>query len=94
MRGQITDQIKKARSHRLLALNEEHGRQFRAQFLGQTVEVLVEQSKHGHWEGLTDNYLRVEIDGLPDLTRNWHNTLVKVRLTQLIDDGIQGVYIG
>ncbi|HEX4206396.1 MAG TPA: tRNA (N(6)-L-threonylcarbamoyladenosine(37)-C(2))-methylthiotransferase MtaB [Ktedonobacteraceae bacterium] len=94
MRGQITDQIKKARSHRLLALNEEHGRQFRTQFLGQTVEVLVEQSKHGYWEGLTDNYLRVEIDGLPDLTRNWHNTLVKVRLTQLIDDGIQGVYIG
>jgi threonylcarbamoyladenosine tRNA methylthiotransferase MtaB len=94
MRGQIKDTIKKARSQRLLDLNEEHSRLFRQQFLGQTVDVLIEQHKHGVWEGLTDNYLRVAIHELPDPTRDWQNTLVKARLTHLIDDGIAGTYAG
>ena len=40
MKGQIKDEVKKARSERLLALNEEHSRLFRQQFLGDTVQVL------------------------------------------------------
>jgi threonylcarbamoyladenosine tRNA methylthiotransferase MtaB len=92
MRGQIKDEAKKARSSRLLALNEEHSRLFRQQFIGETVQVLIEDYKHGHWEGLTDNYLRVELDGLPEAeTRNWQNTLVRAHLTHLVDDGIAGM---
>ncbi|HYK85089.1 MAG TPA: tRNA (N(6)-L-threonylcarbamoyladenosine(37)-C(2))-methylthiotransferase MtaB [Ktedonobacteraceae bacterium] len=91
MRGQIKDDVKKARSSRLLALNEEHSRQFRQQFIGETVQVLIEDYKHGYWEGLTDNYLRVELHGLPEAeTRNWQNTLVAAHLTHLVDDGIAG----
>jgi threonylcarbamoyladenosine tRNA methylthiotransferase MtaB len=94
MRGQIKDTVKKARSQRLLDLNEEHSRSFRQQFLGETVEVLIEQNKHGIWEGLTDNYLRVAVHEFPDSTRDWQNTLVKARLTHLLDDGISGIYTG
>jgi threonylcarbamoyladenosine tRNA methylthiotransferase MtaB len=94
MRGQIKDTVKKARSQRLLDLNEEHSRLFRQQFLGQTVEVLIEQNKHGIWEGLTDNYLRVAVHDLPNPTHDWQNTLVKARLTHLEDDGVAGVYTG
>ena len=90
MRGQIQDEIKKARSARLLALNEEHSRQFRQQFIGQTTQVLIEDFKHGHWEGLTDNYLRVELDNLSE-THNWQNTLMRARLLHLVDDGIAGI---
>jgi threonylcarbamoyladenosine tRNA methylthiotransferase MtaB len=93
MRGQIKDTVKKARSQRLLDLNEEHSRLFRQQFLGQTVKVLIEQNKHGIWEGLTDNYLRVAVHDLPDTTCDWQNTLVKARLTHLEDDGVAGIYI-
>ena len=94
MKGQIKDEVKKARSERLLALNEEHSRLFRQQFLGETVEVLIESSKHGRWEGLTDNYLRVEVENLPGAeTRNWQNTLVKARLSHLVDDGICGMVV-
>src|SRR5258707_9014267 len=94
MKGQIKEEIKKARSERLLKLNEEDGRCFRQQFLGETVQVLIESYKHGRWEGLTDNYVRVELDGLPDHTqRDWQNTLVKARLTQLVDDGVLGVVV-
>src|SRR5947209_4051338 len=92
MKGQIKEEVKKARSERLLALNEQHARLFRQQFLGETVEVLIESYKHGLWEGLTDNYLRVELDGLPQAeTHNWRNTLVSARLSHLVDDGIAGI---
>ncbi len=92
MKGQIQDPIKKARSERLLALNEQHGQQFRRQFLGEIVEVLVEHPRHNTWEGLTDNYLRVELQNPP--THIHQHALVKARLTHLVDDGICGVYIG
>ena len=94
MQGQIKDEIKKARSERLLALNDQDVRRFRQQFIGETVEVLLESYKYGKWEGLTDNYLRVEVDGLDDATnQNWQNTLVKARLAQLVDDGVLGIAV-
>ncbi len=94
MKGQIKDEVKKARSERLLGLNEEHSRLFRQQFLGETAEVLIESYKHGRWEGLTDNYLRVELENLPGAeTHNWQNTLVKAGLSHLVDDGICGMVV-
>ena len=90
MKGQIQDPIKKARSERLLALNELHSQQFRQQFLGETVEVLIEHPRHDTWEGLTDNYLRVELQNPP--AQIYQHALMKARLTHLVDDGICGVY--
>ncbi len=92
MRGQIKDEVKKARSQRLLTLNDAHGRLFREQFLGEEVSVLVEQSKNGYWEGLTDNYIRVEVHNLPEHAHDWQHTIVKARLSHLIDDGVYGIY--
>ncbi len=82
MKGQVKDEIKKARSERLLALNEADSRvHFRQHFLSETVDVLIEGRKHGRWEGLTDNYLRVEVENVPGPEKqDWQNTLVKVRL--------------
>ena len=94
MKGQIKDEVKKARSERLLALNDEHSRLFRRQFLGTTTQVLIEAKKHGHWEGLTDNYLRVELLDLPESeTSDWRNTLVSAHLSHLVDDGIAGFWV-
>ncbi len=95
MKGQIKDEVKKARSERLLALNEQDMRRFREKFVGETLEVLIEGVKHGRWEGLTDNYVRVELEGLPGAAgHDWQNTLVKARLARLVDDGVLGVYQG
>lgn len=93
MKGQIQDTVKKARSERLLALNEDHSRLFRSQFLGQTVQVLVEHPRHERWEGLSDNYLRVELHDLPPRGSSWQHSIVSVHLDSLIDDGIYGIYI-
>ncbi len=93
MRGQIQDSVKKERSEQLLALNELHGRQFREQFLGQNVDVLVEHPRNGRWEGLTDNYLRVELHELPVRASSWQHEIVRARLTHLVDDGVYGVFL-
>ena len=94
MQGQIKDEIKKVRSERLLTLNDQDVRRFRQQFLGEEVEVLLESYKHDRWEGLTDNYLRVEVDGLTDHANQiWQNTLVKARLKELVDDGVLGITV-
>jgi threonylcarbamoyladenosine tRNA methylthiotransferase MtaB len=94
MRGQVQDQVKKARSDRLLALNDQDARAFRSHFLGTTMTVLIEGRKHGHWEGLTDNYLRVELAEMPgDLDNDWSNTLVTAQLENLVEDGILGTLI-
>jgi threonylcarbamoyladenosine tRNA methylthiotransferase MtaB len=94
MQGQIKDEIKKVRSERLLTLNDQDVRRFRQQFLGEEVEVLLESYKHGRWEGLTDNYLRVEVDGLTDHANQiWQNTLVKACLKELVDEGVLGVVV-
>jgi len=95
MKGQIKDEVKKARSERLLALNEQDMQRFREKFVGETLEVLIEGVKHARWEGLTDNYLRVELEGLPSPAgHDWQNTLVKARLMQPVEDGVLGVYQG
>jgi threonylcarbamoyladenosine tRNA methylthiotransferase MtaB len=94
MQEQIKEEIKKARSERLLALNDQDVRRFRQLFLGENVQVLLESYKHGRWEGLTDNYLRVEVDGLADPSNQiWQNTLVKAHLKELVDDGVLGIAV-
>jgi threonylcarbamoyladenosine tRNA methylthiotransferase MtaB len=92
MRGQIKDEVKRARSQRLLDLNEQHNRLFREHFLGQTIPVLIEQQKNGYWEGLTDNYIRVELHNLPERSEGWQHTVVPACLDHLIDDGVFGIY--
>ena len=94
MKGQIKDELKKVRSERLLALNDQDAHMFRERFLGTTIDVLIEGHKHGRWEGLTDNYLRVELEHMPASDgHDWQNTLVHAHLDQLVDDGILGTLV-
>jgi threonylcarbamoyladenosine tRNA methylthiotransferase MtaB len=92
MRNQIPDKVKKARSEQLLELQAADGSAFRQQFLGRTVEVLWEEPRPTGWEGLTDNYLRVEL--VPDSATevgDLHNAVSRVRLTDVTEDGLMGV---
>jgi threonylcarbamoyladenosine tRNA methylthiotransferase MtaB len=81
MPGQVPEAIKKARSAQLLALSDEGARRFCERFVGREVDVLWEQiagaSEAGFCNtGLTDNYLRVEMESPTVLT----NTITTVRL--------------
>jgi threonylcarbamoyladenosine tRNA methylthiotransferase MtaB len=65
MKGKVHSQIKKDRSHELLALNTQQEYDFAAQYIGQTLPVLWEQvtgsTEHGFINvGYTHNYVRVQ----------------------------------
>jgi threonylcarbamoyladenosine tRNA methylthiotransferase MtaB len=77
MPSQVDDKVKRERSRRMLALGRAGVRNFKRQFLGETVMVLWEQETCGVWSGLTDNYIRVFTKSKRDLT----NKLVPVKLT-------------
>ncbi|HMM28773.1 MAG TPA: tRNA (N(6)-L-threonylcarbamoyladenosine(37)-C(2))-methylthiotransferase MtaB [Aggregatilineaceae bacterium] len=66
MAGHIAEEIKKARSARLLALSDEGAERFARRFVGQGVTVLWEQVSGATPDGfvnggLTDHYVRVEL---------------------------------
>jgi threonylcarbamoyladenosine tRNA methylthiotransferase MtaB len=79
---QISAQVKKGRSQKMLALAEESARNFRQQFLGRVRPVLWEkQAGDGVWSGLTANYVKVYARSNKDLT----NKLLPVKLVDFFD---------
>ena len=85
----VSPSEKQARAARLRAVSRRAMAQFQEQFVGQTIEVLWESRRNGHWRGLTDNYLRVATQSDNDLTQ----TITPVRLTAYSDDGLHGVLL-
>ena len=88
--GRVAEDVKKERSRRLMALGEESAREFRRQFLGDTMPVLWEKRGGGAWSGLTDNYIRVYLKSREDLT----NQMRPVKLVKLWRDGVWGELSG
>jgi threonylcarbamoyladenosine tRNA methylthiotransferase MtaB len=92
MRPQVAEPTKRERAEALLALNDRMAHAFRAQHLGQCVNVLWESRKPWGWEGLTDNYLRVELrDVAVPPERDLHDTRTWARVTALSADGVQAL---
>jgi len=84
---QISAQVKKERSQKMLALHKESSQNFRQQFLGKNMLVLWEkQSDGGVWSGLTGNYIRVYTKSDEDLA----NKLLLVKPVKLWKDGVWG----
>src|SRR5581483_3742113 len=80
MPGRVPERIRKERSERLLSLSQQGKRAFAARLVGTTASVLWEDTQGG----LTDNYVRVRANGIP-------NTLGSVLITGLAEDGAEGV---
>ena len=76
---QVEPSIKEARSKKLLALAEEKEIAFIDRFIGQSMEVLIEEeSDTSLYEGYTNNYIRVIVSG----EKNLKNKIVSVKLKQ------------
>lgn len=89
--GHVDPEVKKARSAQMLTLSEEGGRQFAQRFVGREVTVLWEHvtgaSEAGFRNtGLTDHYVRVDLDAPEALT----NTISRVRVSGVIEHGLRG----
>ena len=63
--NQIPATVKEERSHSLIALGEKLSEEFHQAYVGQLLEVLVEQVEKGQGVGLTDNYIRVSLHPMP-----------------------------
>lgn len=60
---QVPEREKKARAQKLRALSDEKNMVYRQRFLGQTLNVIVEESEPGEpLKGMSENYLKIEID--------------------------------
>lgn len=80
----VSQQEKHIRSGVMTALSARKHKAFAERFIGTVRPVLLEHSRPGHLlGGFTDNYLRVETELTPD----YDNSIVMMRLDSLQDDG-------
>ena len=89
MPNQIREDVKKARTQKMLELTHSSRRYFYEQFLGQVIPVLWEQetiSGSGIYSGLTSNYIRVYTQSQKSLI----NQITPVKLTGFYQQGMWG----
>jgi len=89
MPDQVSPAVKQARARAFRDLGDESGRRYRAQFVGQSVDVLWEAphpDAPAHWRGFTDTYIRVATTS----PRNLAGHIIPARLTAVTADGIIG----
>ena len=78
MENQISNNIKDARSKKLIDLSEENEKDFNSEYVGKTVEVLVEEEENGFYKGHTANYMMVKFKS----EKNVENEVVEVKLIE------------
>lgn len=93
MPNQVDSSLKDERSKALIALNEVNERAFTEKYIGKTLDVLIEQEvkgKKGVYEGYTRNYIKVEVEGLPE---GMKGEIVNCEIKEAHADYAVGTYI-
>ena len=91
LQNKISPTVKKRRSAELHRLSEEKKHHFYTRFLGRQLRVLTEeQNELGHWQGFSDNYIKVAIRS-ENLSPNF---LATVRLASVSGDTVAGEVVG
>jgi threonylcarbamoyladenosine tRNA methylthiotransferase MtaB len=86
MAGRVPPCVMAGRVDRMLELGRCSSQAFRSRWLGCTMDVLWESARDRLWNGLTDNYVRVEVSSQLDL----HNRIVPVQVDELTREGLRG----
>jgi threonylcarbamoyladenosine tRNA methylthiotransferase MtaB len=79
MDGQIDEEVKNERVHRLIELSDQLAKEYASKFEGELLEIIPEEQQEGTEgmvEGYTDNYLKVAIPGDESLI----GKIVKVKI--------------
>jgi threonylcarbamoyladenosine tRNA methylthiotransferase MtaB len=82
----VPPQTKDRRVAQMLSIARQSATAFHRRFLDRTMDVLWESGTAGRWNGLTDNYIRVETAN----HQNLHNLILPVRLCGLTECGLCG----
>ena len=86
MPHQVPNAVKEERAHRAAAVAGEMERAYLEQWVGQSLPVLFEEERDGHWRGYTTRYTEVQADS----GENLHNQLRTVRLERAEDTALAG----
>ena len=81
MSDQVAPAVKNQRSDILLELNKKNKREFEAEHIGKSVQVLVETMENGYAVGHTQNYIKVGIKTEEDST----NAIIVAEITDISD---------
>ena len=85
MQNQIDGSEKERRSKILIELSSQNQLDYNREYIGKTVEVLIEEDSKGH----TSNYILVKVEGAQKL----ENKMVKVKIITAKDEQIEGILI-
>jgi threonylcarbamoyladenosine tRNA methylthiotransferase MtaB len=86
MAGQIPEEIKKERLHRLKDIHEKLQQEYFSALTGKTELVLAESADRGLWSGFGEHYYKVYFRS----EQNLKNQMVRVKLSQPYEQGILG----
>lgn len=86
MKEQIHGESKTSRSHGLQAVCNGVEKEYNEQFIGKEVKVLFEEVVEGHFEGLTEGYLRVAVRSLDNLV----NTIQTIKISRYENNKLYG----
>src|SRR5699024_7897036 len=90
MEGQIDDDTKNERVRQMIALSDQMAKEYASNYDNEVLEVIPEEHAENNANmliGYTDNYLKVQFEGAPDLI----GKIVRVKITKAgypINDGI------
>lgn len=82
MSGVINGNIKKDRAKRLLALSDELSLKYNQQFIGDEVEVLIEEKVDGYYVGHTTNFIKVKVCTSNNIEKN---SIIRVKVKEAYD---------
>jgi threonylcarbamoyladenosine tRNA methylthiotransferase MtaB len=91
MPDKVPPEVIHRRSEILHDLGKEKWRGFIDRFIGKKLDVLIENrrdKKTGKLTGLSDNYIRVLLDG----DDSWKNNIVSVRISKREDNNLLGAF--
>ena len=84
---QVSDNIKKIRTNKILELSDELENKYYNKFLNKEVNVLIEEVKDNCSYGHTDNYIKVRIDSVLE-----RNKFYNILITEVNKNNVKGIY--
>ena len=93
MPNQLDGNVKEERSKALIELNNKNERDFISEYLGEEMDVLIEQevrNKKGIYEGYTKNYIKVEVSGINEELKG---KIVKCKIANVCGEYAEAEYI-
>ena len=93
MPNQLDGNVKEERSKALIELNNKNERDFISKYLGEEMDVLIEQevrNKKGIYEGYTRNYIKVEVSGINEELKG---KIVKCKIANVCGEYAEAEYI-